>query len=82
VFQSAGFAPERIVLVPDDRLMTRSADDLVAWVLSTSSTAPHLFGEQLEEFVQDLRALLFETSSDGLFTVALSDNRLRIRTPL
>jgi SAM-dependent methyltransferase len=82
VFQSAGFAPERIVLVPDDRLMTRSADDVVAWVLSTSSTAPHLFGEQLEDFVQDLRALLLETSPDGLFTVALSDNRLRIRTPL
>ena len=82
VFQSAGFAPERIVLVPDDRLMTRSADDVVAWVLSTSSTAPHLFGERLEDFVQDLRSLLLETSPDGLFTVALSDNRLRIRRPL
>jgi SAM-dependent methyltransferase len=82
VFQSAGFAPELIVLVPDDRLMTRSADDVVAWVLSTSSTAPHLFGEQLEDFVQDLRSLLLETSPDGLFTVALSDNRLRIRRPL
>ena len=82
VFQSAGFAPERIVLVPDDRLMTRSADDLVAWVLSTSSTAPHLFGERLDDFVQDLRSLLLEASPDGLYTVALSDNRLRIRRPL
>jgi SAM-dependent methyltransferase len=82
VFQSAGFAPERIVLVPDDRPITRSADDVVAWVLSTSSTAPHLFGERLEDFVRDLRSLLLETSPDGLFTVALSDNRLRIRRPL
>jgi SAM-dependent methyltransferase len=82
VFQNAGFAPERIVLVPDDRLVTRSADDVVAWVLSTSSTAPHLFGEQLDDFVQDLRSLLLESSPDGLFTVALSDNRLRIRRPL
>jgi SAM-dependent methyltransferase len=82
VFQSAGFAPELIVLVPDDRLMTRSTDDVVAWVLSTSSTAPHLFGERLEDFVHDLRSLLVETSPDGLFTVALSDNRLRIRRPL
>jgi SAM-dependent methyltransferase len=82
VFQSAGFAPELIVLVPDDRLMTRSTDDVVAWVLSTSSTAPHLFGEQLEDFVRDLRSLLLETSPDGRFTVALSDNRLRIRRRL
>ncbi|HXB36969.1 MAG TPA: class I SAM-dependent methyltransferase [Acidimicrobiales bacterium] len=82
VFQSAGFAPELIVLVPDDRLMTRSADDVVAWVLSTSSTAPHLFGERLDDFVQDLRSLLLEASPDGLYTVALSDNRLRIRRPL
>jgi SAM-dependent methyltransferase len=82
VFQSAGFAPELIVLVPDDRLMTRSTDDVVAWVLSTSSTAPHLFGEQLEDFVRDLRSLLLEASPDGLFTIAMSDNRLRIRRPL
>jgi hypothetical protein len=81
VFQRAGFAPEELVLVPDDRRMTRTIDDVVAWVLSTSSTAPHLFGAQLEDFVRDLRALLLETSPDGLFTVALSDNRLRIRRP-
>jgi SAM-dependent methyltransferase len=79
VFQGAGFAPEQIVVVPDDRRITRSADDIVAWVLSTSSTAPHLFGEQLGNFVQDLRSLLLQTAPDGLFTVALSENRLRIR---
>jgi SAM-dependent methyltransferase len=82
VFQSAGFAPEQIVLVPDDRVMTRSVDDIVAWVLSTSSTAPRLFGDRLDDFVQDLRSLLLETSPDGQFTVPLSDNRLRIRRPL
>jgi len=81
VFQRAGFEPEQIVLVPDDRRITRSVDDVVAWVLSTSSTAPHLFGERLGDFVADLRTLLLETSPDGLFTVALSANRLRIRRP-
>jgi SAM-dependent methyltransferase len=81
VFQGAGFAPEELVVVPDDRRLTRTVDDVVAWVLSTSSTAPHLFGEQLGDFVSDLRALLFDTSPEGLFTVALSDNRLRIRRP-
>jgi SAM-dependent methyltransferase len=82
VFQSAGFAPERIVVVPDDRVLVRSADDVVAWVLSTSSTAPHLFGERLGDFVRELRDLLREASPGGLFSVHLSDNRLRIRQPL
>lgn len=82
VFQSAGFAPEQIVVVPDDRILERSAHEVVAWVLSTSSTAPHLFGDRLDEFVADLRALLLEASPAGTFSVALSDNRLRIRRPL
>jgi SAM-dependent methyltransferase len=81
VFQSAGFAPEHIVVVSDDRCITRSVDDVVAWVLSTSSTAPHLFGERLGDFVLDLRSLLLETSPDGRFSIALGDNRLRIRRP-
>lgn len=82
VFQDAGFAPEEIVVVPDDRFLVHSIDDVVAWVLSTSSTAPHLFGEQLEEFTNDLRDLLHEASPEGRFSVALSDNRLRIRRPV
>jgi hypothetical protein len=81
VFQRAGFAPEEDVVVPDDRMLERSADDIVAWVLSTSSTAPHLFGARLGDFVQDLRALLLDVSPEGRFSVALSDNRLRIRRP-
>jgi SAM-dependent methyltransferase len=81
VFQRAGFAPEENVVVPDDRVLVRSADDVVAWVLSTSSTAPHLFGERLADFVQDLRQLLLEASPAGVFSVLLSDNRLRIRRP-
>jgi SAM-dependent methyltransferase len=82
VFQGAGFAPEQIVVVPDDRILERSADDVVAWVLSTSSTAPHLFGDRLDDFVSELRALLLDVSPDGRFSVALSDNRLRIRRPV
>jgi SAM-dependent methyltransferase len=81
VFQAAGFAPEERVLVPDDRVLDRSVDDVVAWVLSTSSTAPHLFGQRLGAFVNDLRTLLFEASPDGRFSVPLSDNGLRIRRP-
>jgi hypothetical protein len=81
VFQNAGFAPEVVVHVPDDRHITQTADDVVAWVLSMSSTAPHLFGERLDDFVADLRTLLLQASPDGLFSVALSENALRIRRP-
>lgn len=59
----------------------RSADDVVAWVLSTSSTAPHLFGDRLDDFICDIRCLLLDVSPEGRFNVALSDNRLRIRRP-
>lgn len=82
IFQAAGFAPEELVVVPDDRILDRSVDDVVAWVLSTSSTAPHLFGERLGEFTRDLRALLLRVSPGGRFSVPLSDNRLRIRRPI
>jgi SAM-dependent methyltransferase len=82
VFQRAGFTPEQIVVVPDARILTRSVEEVVAWVLSTSSTAPHLFGDRLEDFGRDLRALLLDASPEGQFSVALSANRLRIRRPL
>jgi SAM-dependent methyltransferase len=81
IFQAAGFAPEELVVVPDDRVLERSVEDVVAWVLSTSSTAPHLFGDRLHDFIRALRSLLFDESPSGQFSVALSDNRLRIRRP-
>jgi SAM-dependent methyltransferase len=81
IFQSAGFTPEEVVVVPDNRILERSVDDVVAWVLSTSSTAPHLFGDRLDDFIRALRGLLLDVSPDGRFSVPLSDNRLRIRRP-
>ena len=81
VFQAAGFAPEELVVVPDERVLERSVEDVVAWVLSTSSTAPHLFGDRLDDFIRELRRLLLDVSPEGRFSVALSDNRLRIRRP-
>jgi SAM-dependent methyltransferase len=81
LFQAAGFTPEEVVVVPDDRVLQRSVEDVVAWVLSTSSTAPHLFGDRLDDFIRDLRGLLLDVSPEGGFSVALSDNRLRIHWP-
>jgi SAM-dependent methyltransferase len=81
VFQAAGFAPEEIAIVPDGRVIERTVDHIVARVLSTSGTAPHLFGAALPEFESDLRALLLDASPEGRFSIRLPDTRLRIRRP-
>lgn len=63
----AGFhGPER-VLAPATEPFIRGIDDVVAWVYSLSSSAPHLFGERLSEFESDLRSLLRDASPEGSF---------------
>lgn len=81
IFQEAGFMPELCVPVPDSRVLDRTVDDLVAWVFSESSTAPHLFGNKLRAFEADLRALLDDASPSGHFSVPLSNTTIRVRRP-
>jgi SAM-dependent methyltransferase len=68
VFRGSGFdGPERFP-VPDDRgPLERGEDEVVSAVLSLSWAAPHLFGDRLEAFVGDLRAVLRATAPDGRF---------------
>jgi hypothetical protein len=75
---AAGFAPAEMVIGPDGRVIERSIDELVAQRFSSSSSAPHLFGEHAAAFEADLRALLTERSPTGRFAVELPDNILRI----
>jgi hypothetical protein len=78
VFQRAGFLPAEMVTVPDGRAVDRTVDDIVARVFSTSSTAPHLFGDRREDFEADVRQILAQASPSGRFSVRLRDNILRI----
>jgi SAM-dependent methyltransferase len=78
VFREAGFLPAQAVTVPDQRTIERTVDDVVARVFSSSSTAPHLFGDRRESFEQDMRELLAQASVSGRFSVRLPDNVLRI----
>jgi hypothetical protein len=78
VFQGAGFLPAETVIVPDQRVIERNADDVMANVFSTSSAAPHLFGDCREDFECDMRAILAHASPAGRFSVRLPDNILRI----
>ncbi len=81
ILRAAGYAGPERVPVPDDQVLTRSIDDVVAGVLSTSSSAPHLFGDRLDAFVADLRNVLATTSPAGLFSVRPPDVELRIWRP-
>jgi SAM-dependent methyltransferase len=81
VFREAGFVGPEITLVPDGRVLTRTVDDIVAETFSVSSTAPHLFGPRLSEFESDLRRELLESSPQGLFSVRLPDNELKVWSP-
>jgi SAM-dependent methyltransferase len=78
VFQEAGFLPAETVTVPDGRTVELTADDVVAGVFSSSSTAPHLFGDRREDYERDMRAILAQASAAGRFCVRLPDNILRI----
>jgi SAM-dependent methyltransferase len=66
VYRAAGFSDVTRVTAPG-RIIERSADDIVAAVLSLSSSAPHLFGDGLPAFTAALRTLLAETSPGGVF---------------
>ena len=78
VFVAPSFAPMQVVGVPDGRVLDRTIDQVAALRFSSSSTAPHLFGDRLAEFEADLRRLLADASPSGLFSVQLPDNGLRI----
>jgi hypothetical protein len=78
VFQDAGFLPAETVTVPDQRAIERTADDIVARVFSSSSTAPHLFGDRRDDYETDMREILSQASPSGKFSVRLPDNILRI----
>lgn len=68
VLARAGFlGPERLV-VPGGQPLERTADDVVAWTFSMSSSAPHLFGPRLDAFEADLRRLLADASPTGRFS--------------
>jgi SAM-dependent methyltransferase len=67
VLRNAGFKhPERL-LIPAGGVQVRDIDDIVAWVYSLSGSAPHLFGDRLQEFEVDLRHLLHDLTPSGLF---------------
>jgi SAM-dependent methyltransferase len=82
VFAAAGFAAPEVVTVPDGRLLERTIDDLVAERFASSGTAPHLFGERVEDFERELRDVLAASTPSGRFAVRLPDNVFFVYRPV
>lgn len=76
VLESAGFRPPRVVVVEGREILERSIDDVVAEVFSTSASAPHLYGDDVDRFEHDLRTLLAAASDGGWFSEWLGDIEL------
>ena len=76
VLQDAGFEAAEVVRVPGRGVVERTVDDVVAGVFAHSGTAPHLFGDRLPDFEQDLRAVLEAASPTGRFSQPTRDLEL------
>ncbi|CAM3259340.1 class I SAM-dependent methyltransferase [Stackebrandtia soli] len=67
VLARAGFLGPRRVIAPGGAELRRTSADVISWVYSMSSSAPHLFGEHLNDFEAELGSLLQQVSPGGLF---------------
>lgn len=68
ILRGAGFrGPDRIE-VGGGAIAGRTEDEVVASVFSLSSAAPHLFGDRVGSFEQELRGLLRLVSPSGQFS--------------
>ena len=65
--QRSPFGESHVVFAPGRTDIVRTTDDVVSGYLSMSFAAPDRFGERLDGFVADLRALLAAASPAGRF---------------
>src|SRR5438132_8865248 len=78
VLGGAGFEPPQRVTVPGRQVIVRTADDILAYHLSGSGSAPHLYADRLPQFEADVRRVLGEASPSGLFAERTGDTDLII----
>lgn len=76
----SSFGGSRTVFAPGRPDIVRDVDGVVSGFLSMSWAAPHLFGDDLDAFVADVRALLEARSPTGRFWDWPGDTELVIGT--
>jgi SAM-dependent methyltransferase len=74
------FGRGRHVFAPGRDDIVQDADGVLANYLSMSFAAPHLFGDDLERFEADVRAVLAASSASGLFWDWPGDTEVLIAT--
>ncbi|WP_416980395.1 class I SAM-dependent methyltransferase [Streptomyces sp. T028] len=78
IFAGAGFEHAGRHVVPAGQVVVRTVDDLVAWAFSRSDSAPHLFGDRLDDYERDLRETLLRESADGRFAEHIPPTEVRM----
>jgi SAM-dependent methyltransferase len=61
------FGAPRAVFAPGIPDLLRDSESVLSGYFSMASSAPHLYGNRLEDFARDVRELLASRSSDGVF---------------
>jgi SAM-dependent methyltransferase len=61
------FGVPQQLFVPGIPDLLRDSESVVSGYLSLSSSAPHLFGDRLDDFADEVRALLASRSAEGIF---------------
>jgi SAM-dependent methyltransferase len=61
------FGTPRVIFAPGIPDLVRDSESVVSGYFSMSSSAPHLFGDRVEDFASKLRALLTLRSPEGIF---------------
>jgi SAM-dependent methyltransferase len=61
------FGSPRSVFAPGIRDLVRDSESVLSGYFSMSWSAPHLFGDRVEDFASEVRALLRLRSRDGMF---------------
>ncbi|MFF1651521.1 class I SAM-dependent methyltransferase [Streptomyces sp. NPDC058240] len=61
------FGAPRVIFAPGIPDLVRDAESVLSGYFSMSYSAPHLFGDRVEEFAGEVRELLRERSPDGVF---------------
>jgi hypothetical protein len=61
------FGAPRQLFVPGIPDLLRDTESVLFGYLSCSFSAPHLFGDRLDDFADEVRALLASRSAEGIF---------------
>ena len=61
------FGTPRAIFAPGIPDLLRDSESVLSGYFSLSSSAPHLFGDRVEDFASEVRALLTSRSPEGIF---------------